>query len=158
MEEHIYVNYRSACLFQVKLNKKIKDDKNLCDQLKNTNLANYCLINRLRYEHADDTIETCKKIEFDDERENCFYNLAVKQINPEICTKYMNELAINYCYLAVGMLMNDTSGCDLIPKDASGRYLPPDLHNSCLSSLAIETGNDSICSLIPKESSYACGW
>jgi len=148
-------NYRSVCLFQVKLHKRIRDDPNFCDMLEhdgNFQAEENCVSQRIIYENATENPETCNRYFDDFNRDNCIKELAMATLDPNLCGKYITDsIDQKNCYGAVGPYMNSTDSCFLIRDDydlfSNGAYV----RSECLREFAVRKSNLSVCNLIRKE-------
>ncbi|MBN2459526.1 hypothetical protein JXB28_04550 [Candidatus Woesearchaeota archaeon] len=158
------INYQSACLFQVKIHQRIKNEEDFCSKIKFDNIwydfiKDDCIQQQLIYHPSNNPIIDCKKYASDWERFDCIRNVAIKNKDPSICAAEFAPSSedLNQCYRAVGPVMGDESVCNLIEPDyVMSVFDPLELRYSCIRDLADNLNDKSFCNLIPSDSIYAC--
>jgi len=75
-------------------------------------------------------------------RDQCYLTVALTKYNASVCDKLSTLEQTYSCYNSVGVHLNDTSICKLIPKDDVNLMA---LHDKCLTCIAFNLNNISMC-------------
>lgn len=89
--------------------------------------------------------ESCANISGSQDKDDCYYAVAQKQLKPEYCTEIINDVNKNGCYSLLAQKMNDISVCDNIKNTNAADGSTKDM---CLNAVATKLKDISICQKI----------
>jgi hypothetical protein len=94
------------------------------------------------YTASFDVKDFCKGKAEGPDRDSCFLSLALKNANVSFCDELSTTGKTYACYGGVGVKLNDTRICRMIP-DNQPDVIP--LHDKCIMCVAYRMRNQSIC-------------
>lgn len=87
-------------------------------------------------------VEYCGKKTNVAARDMCFTTLALRETNISVCDELSTRTKKYSCYGSVGIKLNDTKVCSMIPSD---ELLLMGMHDRCILCVAFNQGNRSLC-------------
>ncbi|MBN1940830.1 MAG: hypothetical protein JW772_01465 [Candidatus Diapherotrites archaeon] len=119
--------------------------------------------------------DTCKQLDSPDQRDNCYFDLALERKDIQICPKIVNQtnnVLLERCYRKIAETLGDSSICEEITTNIYEKALcyqevatatedrticqkieQDSYRDTCYDRLARATKNESICDLIEHEGS-----